>query len=87
MISHTFFHLKLPQIFLADDAKLYTEIKSNDDIVQLQHCLDLLSRWAKDWQFEISIPKCFIFDVSYTLNTLDYGAINIDGLILSAFLN
>jgi len=74
-----------PQVttkFFADDAKLYTEIKSNDDIVQLQHCLDLLSEWARDWQLEISIPKCFIFDVSHSKNACQYDPINIDGLDL-----
>ena len=42
----------------------------------------MLSGWARDWQLEISIPKCFIFDVSHSLNTLDFEAINIDGLDL-----
>ena len=68
--------------FFADDAKLYTEITSNDDIVELQRCLDLLSEWARDWQLEISIPKCFVMDIGNKQNTSDYNSININGLDL-----
>jgi hypothetical protein len=49
--------------FYADDAKLYTEIKSVNDVVNFQSCLDSLSDWAKTWQLSISITKCSLLDV------------------------
>ena len=47
----------------ADDAKLYTEIKSADDIDELQMCVDNLSSWASQWQLQISISKCALIDI------------------------
>ena len=44
--------------FFADDAKLYTEIKSISDCNVLQNSIDLLFKWANDWQLTISISKC-----------------------------
>src|SRR5688572_30340675 len=47
----------------ADDAKLYTEIKSNCDVLVLQRCIDDISSWASVWQLSISIPKCALIDI------------------------
>jgi len=44
--------------------------------------LNLLSEWARDWQLEISIPKCFTFDVSNSKTICHYESVNIDGLDL-----
>jgi hypothetical protein len=48
----------------ADDAKLYTEIRTSDDIDNLQFSIDKLSAWAETWQLEISISKCSAVDIS-----------------------
>ena len=48
--------------YFADDAKLYTEIKTGDDIDRLQFSLNMLSDWAETWQLNISIQKCCIMD-------------------------
>lgn len=40
----------------ADDAKLYTEIRLNDN--SLQRSLNRLSVWCSDWQPTINISKC-----------------------------
>ena len=49
--------------YFADDAKIYTEVSSGDDIDKLQFSLDELTVWAEKWQLRISITKCFTFDV------------------------
>jgi len=50
--------------YFADDAKLYTEIRSGDDIDNLQSSLDLFTEWAETWQLSISIKKCFTMDLA-----------------------
>ena len=75
-------HIK-PKLF-ADDAKLYTDIKTNDDVEDLQNCIDLLSQWANDWQLQISIPKCSTFDIPIpNSKKIVYKYISIDGNILT----
>ena len=66
----------------ADDAKLYTEIKTAEDIDGLQLCVDNLSRWANEWQLSISICKCASIDIG---NINDYFCENmIDGELLKS---
>ena len=36
--------------YFADDAKMYSEIKCNDDLDNFQESLDMLSNWANSWQ-------------------------------------
>ena len=47
----------------ADDAKIYTEIGSVDDVDTLQNSLDELSVWADKWQLNIAVKKCFTIDI------------------------
>ena len=54
--------------YFADDAKIYTEVTSGDDIDSLQFSLDDLSEWAAKWQLSLSIKKCLILDVSRPRN-------------------
>ena len=54
--------------YFADDAKLYTEIKSGEDIDRLQHSLDDLSEWAEGWQLSIAIKKCCTMDITIGKN-------------------
>jgi len=49
--------------FFADDAKIYTEVCSGDDIDNLQFSLDEVSDWARKWQLSLSIKKCFTIDI------------------------
>ena len=55
--------------FFADDAKLYTEIRTGEDIDNLQFSLDELSSWAQLWQPSISIKKCFTIDLTGSKRT------------------
>ena len=68
----------------ADDAKLYKEIRSVADIDLLQSDLTNLSRWASDWQLEISVKKCEILDVK-PFDELDCNTIN--DIIIETCLN
>ena len=54
--------------YFADDAKLYSEIKSNADLENFQDNLDRLSKWAESWQLDISIKKCCTMDISLNNN-------------------
>ena len=54
--------------FFADDAKLYTVIRSNIELDTLQSSTDLLCKWASDWQLTLSIPKCNFIDFYTKVN-------------------
>jgi len=47
----------------ADDVKLYTEVKSADDLFCFQNCLNSLHKWSLVWQLTISSHKCCTIDV------------------------
>ena len=71
--------------FFADDVKLYTEILSQYDYLNLQACLDRLKEWARIWQLIISKPKCLLMDLG---NPNDYAIDNfIDGTKLASVVN
>ena len=42
----------------ADDVLLYTTINSHADCIILQQDLDLLQKWAEDWQMKFNLTKC-----------------------------
>ena len=46
-----------------DDAKLYSTIKSHQDVFDFQICLDLLTKWTNDWQLTILTNKCSFMDL------------------------
>ena len=66
----------------ADDAKLYTEIKTSSDIDNLQFSIDALSTWAETWQLKISISKCTALDISLKNKTDSYCDNTIQGTVL-----
>ena len=53
----------------ADDAKLYTEIRTHLDVEALQHNIDRLCKWSCEWQLNLSINKCNIIDFYCKTNT------------------
>lgn len=44
----------------ADDIKIYAKINTEQDATNFQKSLDIIYKWSKDWQLEISLHKCFI---------------------------
>lgn len=51
----------ISMMLFADDAKLYTEIRLNDN--SLQQSLNRLSVWCSDWQLTINISKCCVLSL------------------------
>jgi len=47
-------------VLFADDVKLYTVLKANADIINLQEALDSIGHWSVKWQMPISIKKCSV---------------------------
>ena len=45
------------QLF-ANDCIMYKIIKSTEDYYQLQHDLDLASKWSRMWQMHYNVNKC-----------------------------
>ena len=45
-------------LLFADDTKLFRCIRSEMDIVQLQHDIDALLEWSKSWLHSFNISKC-----------------------------
>ena len=63
----------LSLIFLyADDAKLFSHIKSADDNIHLQYAVTKLQLWIEKWKLNLNINKCITvsygrhIDVSHT---------------------
>ena len=68
--------------YFADDAKLYTDITTGDDIDDLQFSLDLLSDWARLWQLNISFGKCSTIDLAKGSKVGAYCENSLDGHLL-----
>ena len=47
----------------ADDVKLYLPIMDDLDVTRLQLAIDVLCKWAKDWQLTISVSKCCMLHI------------------------
>ena len=60
----------------ADDTKLYTTVRENDNLFQFQHDLDTIAEWSNTWQRSFSFSKCKHLQVGNTLsvdyNLMDY---------------
>ena len=55
-------------VLFADDVKLYTVLKANADIINLQEALDSIGHWSAKWQMPISIKKCILTSRIYRDN-------------------
>ena len=63
----------------ADDVKMYVNISDVKNVNILQEGLFALSRWASDWQLNISIKKCAVLHLGRNNLLYDYA---IDGITL-----
>ncbi len=63
----------------ADDSKVFRQIRSVHDSVQLQSDLDNLLNWSIKWQLNFNINKCKIISINNTNQTLihNYNLSNI----------
>ena len=51
----------------ADDAKFYHNIKDVEDAISLQHDLEAISAWSKDWLISFNNEKCVVLRVRKAL--------------------
>ena len=63
----------------ADDVKMYVNISDVNNVNQLQEGLFSLTRWASDWQLNISINKCAVLHLGRNNLSYDYA---LDGTTL-----
>ncbi len=48
----------------ADNSKLIATIRSNSDLILLQHDLDALSEWSNKWRMLYNLDKCKVMEFS-----------------------
>jgi len=68
-------------VLFADDVKLYTVLKANADIINLQEALDSIGHWSVKWQMPISIKKCSV--ISYGNQTVCVPTCHCAGYVLT----
>jgi len=56
----------------ADDTKIYLNIKSPEDIANLQSDLCNLVSWSKDWQMLFNVDKCKVMHIGYNNKKAEY---------------
>ena len=49
----------------ADDCKVYRTVLTDQDIQMLQHDIDNLCQWSKDWQMVFNVKKCKTLHIGY----------------------
>ena len=64
-------HLQL--CLFADGCLLYRVINTEQDTLQLQQDLDLLSNWAETWQLKFNINKCTILRFTRSTSPLTFN--------------
>lgn len=67
----------------ADDLKIYSTIKNDTDIDNLQYALDALDSWALEWQLQISTSKCHTLDIGHHGNIHSYAECELNGVKIS----
>lgn len=75
---------KVASKYFADDAKLYTEVLTGNNIDDLQSSLDLLSNWARTWQLSIAYKKCSTIDIAQSKKVDSFCGNNIEGNVLDS---
>ena len=50
-------------LLFADDTKLFRQVSSREDALQLQKDIDALSRWSDDWLLRFNIKKCHVLSM------------------------
>ena len=66
-------NLKSSVRLFADDCVLYHEIRDCRDARELQHDLDTLVQWERDWQLSFNPSKCHIMRLSHARSPKQYN--------------
>ena len=56
----------------ADDVKMYVRIVNDVNLLQLQHAIDSLLRWAEEWQLTVSVDKCCVLNIGHLVLSSDH---------------
>ena len=56
----------------ADDTKMFQEIKSPQDVTQLQEDLVNVAAWSNDWQMLVNVEKCKVMHMGYNNTCSEY---------------
>ena len=57
-------------LLFADDTKIFKQIKSRDDALQLQKDIDALNRWSEEWLLKFNTDKCHVLTLGKIDNIL-----------------
>jgi len=57
---------------VADDTKIFQEIKSPQAVAQLQEDLANLAAWSNDWQMLFNVEKCKVMHMGYNNTCPEY---------------
>ena len=49
----------------ADAVRMYARIVNDVNLLQLQHAIDSLLRWAEEWQLTVSVDKCCVLNIGH----------------------
>ena len=57
--------LECPVLLFADDAKIFKEIRSQDDIEAMQRDLRRLENWSEKWLLDFNAEKCATMHIGH----------------------
>ena len=64
--------LECPALLFADDAKVFTALKSHEDIKSMERDLRRLEEWSRKWLIKFNIEKCITLHVGYRNPKFEY---------------
>ena len=70
-----------PMVQFADDVKMFRTIVTVNDFFQLQHDINLLYEWSRNWQLKFNISKCYLLHLG---KPHEFGKYMIDGTVIKA---
>ena len=65
----------------ADDLKIFSTVKSQNDVVKLQQDLDAVTQWAADWKLNLNASKYQSFKITLKKNVIQ-STYSINGIPL-----
>ena len=57
----------------ADDTKVFTEVKNEEDKTKLQKCLDDMIKWTEDWLLRFNKEKCHVMHLGKNNPNYEYS--------------
>ena len=73
--------IKTNCLMYADDLKIFSVVKSQNDVLKLQQDLDAVTKWAADWKLNLNASKCKSFKITLKRNFI-HSSYGINGTLL-----